>query len=134
MLCPRCKLSLKKVDYEGVETDMCDGCWGFWLDRGELEDVLERRDLTFSDAEREKILDIREASERGPTAPAPCPKCKQLMERLHYDELVHLVVDRCEDHGIWLDTGEIKKIQALADSSEAAHRLLLRKLGFFQST
>jgi Zn-finger nucleic acid-binding protein len=133
MKCPRCKLPLLKTDYEGVETDMCSTCWGFWLDRGELEDVLDKRDMSFSESERRTILDLKSASDPGPTAPAPCPKCGQVMKRFHYDEAVHLVIDRCEDHGIWLDTGEIKKVQALAERSEAVHKLLLRKLGFYST-
>ena len=131
--CPRCRLPLVKVNYEGVEADMCSTCWGFWLDRGELEDILDRRDLSFSEEERERILDIRSASEPGPTAPAACPRCGKVMKRFHYDEIVHLVIDRCEEDGLWLDTGEIKKVQALAEKSEAVHKLLLRKLGFYSN-
>lgn len=129
MNCPRCKLSLRKVDYEGVEVDMCDTCWGFWLDTGELEDVLEKRNLSFSKDERKAILDLKAASKKGPTAPAPCPKCEKVMKRAHYDSVVHLVIDRCEEHGVWLDTGEIKKVQALAEKSQEVHKLLLKKLG-----
>ena len=62
MNCPRCRLALRRQDYEGVETDVCDSCWGFWLDTGEFEDILERRDLSFSDEEREAILNLRSAS------------------------------------------------------------------------
>ncbi len=129
MDCPRCRLPLKKVDYEGVETDMCESCWGFWLDTGELEQVLARKRLEFSNAEREAILDVRTASRGGPTEPAPCPVCSTTMERLHYDESVHLIIDRCAQHGAWLDTGEIKKVQALAEKSMAVHRMLIKKLG-----
>ncbi|MCA9729145.1 MAG: zf-TFIIB domain-containing protein [Candidatus Eisenbacteria bacterium] len=129
MDCPRCHLSLMTTDYEGVEVDMCSQCWGFWLDSGELEQILERRTLEFTPDERRQILDARTAFSTGPTDPAPCPKCGKTMNRLSYDESVHLVIDQCRDHGVWLDTGEIKKIQAIADRSEAIHRMLLTKLG-----
>ena len=129
MLCPRCQLELRTQDYEGVETDMCDSCWGFWLDTGELEIILAKENLQFSDEEREQILSMRSASKAGPTDPAPCPKCNQVMKREHYDESIHLIIDRCVQHGIWLDTGEIKKVQALAEKSAGVHLTLLRKLG-----
>lgn len=132
MKCPRCLLPLHSMEYEGVNTDMCDSCWGFWLDTGELEQVLSHKDLHFSDEERERILDIRTASRVGPTTPVPCPRCGHTMERVHIDEAIHLVVDQCRDHGVWLDTGEIKKVQALAEKSQALHRLLLRKLGLLK--
>ncbi|MBI4602415.1 MAG: zf-TFIIB domain-containing protein [Planctomycetes bacterium] len=149
--CPRCKLALRKVEYEGVETEMCDGCWGFWLDPGELEQVLAKRDLVFSKEETRTLLDYKASSDRGPTAPAPCPQCGKVMERISTREIsrprapgagegdlkksatridrVHLVIDRCPDHGVWLDTGELKKVQAVAERSEAMHKLLLKKLG-----
>jgi Zn-finger nucleic acid-binding protein len=127
--CPRCNLPLKRVDYEGVETDMCEGCWGFFLDTGELETILDRHALRFSKDEKEQVLGLRTASRVGPTAPAPCPKCGKVMERIHFDQEVHLVIDKCPDHGTWLDTGEIKKVQAVAERSAVVHKLLLKKLG-----
>ena len=129
MYCPRCKLPLRRVDYEGVDADMCDNCWGFWLDTGELEQVLDRRDLEFSPAERAQILEVRYASKTGATTPVQCPRCEWTMGRVHHDESVHLVIDCCSDHGVWLDTGEIKKVQALAEKSAVIHSLLIKKLG-----
>lgn len=129
MDCPRCKLPLRTVDYEDVETDMCDSCWGFWLDTGELEQILDVRQMQFDESEQKAILEVMTASQPGRQDPAPCPKCGQVMGRLHYDQSVHIVLDRCNDHGIWLDTGEIKKVQAVAEQSENIHRMLLQKLG-----
>jgi len=129
MDCPRCKLPLRKVDYEGVEADMCEACWGFWLDTGELFEVLRRRELGFSDDEKRQVLDVRHASRRGDVRPADCPRCGKVMTQAHYDESVHLVIDRCPAHGVWLDTGEIKEVQALAEKSQDIHRMLIRKLG-----
>jgi Zn-finger nucleic acid-binding protein len=122
-------LPLSRVDYEGVETDMCPQCWGFWLDSGELEEVLECKQFVFSQEEREEVLDLMSASDPGPTEPAKCPRCGKMMERFHYDQSIHLVLDRCRPHGLWLDTGEIKKVQAVAEKSGRVHKLLLRKMG-----
>ena len=129
MDCPRCKLPLTQVDYEGVETDMCNNCWGFWLDSGELEDVLSRRDLEFTDEEREQILAFTSPYETGPVEPASCPHCSEVMERVHYEGSTPLVIDVCKKHGLWLDTGEIKKVQAIAERSSDIHMMLIRKLG-----
>ncbi len=130
MNCPRCQLPLRTTDYEGVEVDMCESCWGFWLDQGELEEVLERKELKFSEEERQQILAASSAWNEGSSEPAPCPKCNQTMRRHSYDESIHLLIDRCPDHGTWLDTGELKRVQAVAEKSEAIHRLLLKKLGY----
>ena len=42
MLCPHCKVELKIADRQGIEIDYCPQCRGVWLDRGELDKILER--------------------------------------------------------------------------------------------
>ena len=42
MNCPTCKIELKMADRQGVEIDYCPQCRGVWLDRGELDKIVER--------------------------------------------------------------------------------------------
>ncbi|GGJ64901.1 hypothetical protein CDQ92_02000 [Sphingopyxis bauzanensis] len=42
MLCPVCKTGLSMSDRSGVEIDFCPSCRGVWLDRGELDKIIER--------------------------------------------------------------------------------------------
>jgi Zn-finger nucleic acid-binding protein len=42
MLCPNCEAELKLSERQGVEIDYCPKCRGVWLDRGELDKILER--------------------------------------------------------------------------------------------
>ena len=42
MKCPRCHVDLMISDRQGVEVDFCPQCRGVWLDRGELDKVIER--------------------------------------------------------------------------------------------
>lgn len=42
MKCPRCQVDLMISDRQGVEIDFCPQCRGVWLDRGELDKVIER--------------------------------------------------------------------------------------------
>lgn len=43
MKCPRCgDADLMMSDRQGVEIDVCPRCRGVWLDRGELDKILER--------------------------------------------------------------------------------------------
>lgn len=41
MLCPHCQNELRMSDRQGVEIDYCPKCRGIWLDRGELDKLLE---------------------------------------------------------------------------------------------
>ena len=42
MKCPTCQIELKMTDRQGVEIDYCPQCRGVWLDRGELDKIIER--------------------------------------------------------------------------------------------
>jgi len=42
MNCPVCQVELKIADRQGVEIDYCPKCRGVWLDRGELDKIIER--------------------------------------------------------------------------------------------
>ena len=43
MKCPVCKdVTLLMSEKHGVEIDYCPECRGIWLDRGELEKIIER--------------------------------------------------------------------------------------------
>lgn len=42
MNCPKCYEPLRIAERQGVEIDYCPECRGIWLDRGELDKILER--------------------------------------------------------------------------------------------
>ena len=43
MLCPTCdNVNLSMTDRQGIEIDYCPKCRGIWLDRGELDRLIER--------------------------------------------------------------------------------------------
>lgn len=43
MKCPVCTgVDLKMTERQGVEIDYCPECRGVWLDRGELDKIIER--------------------------------------------------------------------------------------------
>jgi Zn-finger nucleic acid-binding protein len=43
MLCPIDQTELKMTERQGVEIDYCPKCRGVWLDRGELDKIIERQ-------------------------------------------------------------------------------------------
>lgn len=42
MNCPVCTVPLQMTERQGVEIDYCSQCRGVWLDRGELDKIIER--------------------------------------------------------------------------------------------
>lgn len=41
ILCPNCNTEMKEITRNDVQIDMCPSCRGVWLDRGELEKLLD---------------------------------------------------------------------------------------------
>ena len=42
MKCPNCNIPLVMTDRSGIEIDYCPECRGVWLDRGELDKIIDR--------------------------------------------------------------------------------------------
>jgi Zn-finger nucleic acid-binding protein len=42
MPCPHCRVDLVMSERQGIEIDYCPQCRGVWLDRGELDKIIER--------------------------------------------------------------------------------------------
>jgi Zn-finger nucleic acid-binding protein len=42
MKCPHCHETLLLTERQGIEIDYCPACRGVWLDRGELDKIIER--------------------------------------------------------------------------------------------
>lgn len=50
MKCPVCKdITLLMSEKKGVEIDYCPECRGIWLDRGELEKLIEKEEKNYND-------------------------------------------------------------------------------------
>ncbi len=56
LLCPHCRVDLVMSERQRVEIDYCPKCRGVWLDRGELDTIIERA--------------VAEARAAAPVAPA----------------------------------------------------------------
>lgn len=41
MRCPLCDVAMREVSRRGVKIDVCPECRGVWLDRGELDHLIE---------------------------------------------------------------------------------------------
>ena len=61
MKCPVCKeTSLVMTDKQGIEIDYCPVCRGVWLDRGELDKLVERAERPAAERPRDEPQRARE--------------------------------------------------------------------------
>lgn len=65
MNCPRCSDTILTMSHRtGIEIDFCPKCRGIWLDRGELDKIVERSEI-------ERISERSERSNRGSRSEHP---------------------------------------------------------------
>ncbi|HEV2126198.1 MAG TPA: zf-TFIIB domain-containing protein [Chloroflexota bacterium] len=64
MKCPSCGETLAITDRQGIEIDYCPSCRGVWLDRGELDKIIERSEREFAPAARVEERDGRRDYDR----------------------------------------------------------------------
>lgn len=84
MKCPHCNdTALMMSDRQGIEIDYCPQCRGVWLDRGELDKLIDRS---------------------AAVAPAPQPVHSQPMRRPDFADSDH---GHC--HQLWREQGQRRK-------------------------
>ena len=71
MPCPVCKVPLVMSERQGVEIDYCTQCRGVWLDRGELDKIIER---AAADSAPAQALAQPPAQPAPPVQTAPPPQ------------------------------------------------------------
>ena len=117
--CPHCQLSMQPQQYEGIAIPFCGTCWGHWVDDEALKTILETEFYAFG-SERKSVFEVWkqevDACElTGEARVLACPVCNAELHEAPFAETCPVVVDRCEDHGTWLDAGEIKQLQVFVE-------------------
>ena len=87
----------------------CSGCAGLWLERETFEHAITRAQemvekLETSVPKRTSALPLTPVRYRS------CPTCAGRMARELYGKRSGVVIDFCQEHGVWLDAGELSLI------------------------
>ena len=129
-LCPKCRQSLTKIDYEGAPVSRCHFCGGTLVEEQNLFRIFAREEKQFPDELKQKAVQLTEQwlltraiktmklSELVNAAfPAfKCPKCKTEMVRMPYTMQYFIVIDRCYTCNlIWFDKEELELLQILVE-------------------
>lgn len=113
--CPRCKISLQTIDLKVDGTfliERCDQCLGLFFDTGELEALIKASidHVYHIDRKRLADLNLNSPSKHFPAAYIPCPVCGTIMNRVNFGVRSGVIIDRCPEHGMWLDGGELRHL------------------------
>jgi Zn-finger nucleic acid-binding protein len=105
---------LKTIDLKLDGTflvERCDECLGLFFDPGELEAVLEATVSNVFAINRSELDNINSTrSNAYPVCYIKCPICSKFMNRVNFGAKSGVIVDRCKDHGVWLDGGELRHL------------------------
>ena len=129
--CPRCDISMATINVGQGKTfliEQCPNCSGLFFDPGEVEALLKGSVAHVYDFDYELLETLTSETYRpDPVIYLKCPVCRTLMNRQNFGERSGVVVDRCKAHGVWLDSGEFRRLaewmkaggQILADRIQA---------------
>ena len=118
-VCPNCEVLLETHlinESKQLYIEKCKHCDGIFLDFGELEEIMEseiRKSERYDFKRLHEIKNnplIREREVRY----KKCPECRKVMLRLNYHGRSGVIIDRCKEHGYWLDSGELRQIMEWA--------------------
>ncbi len=112
--CPACGVDLHRVDvFESVAIERCESCYGLFFQPSQLEALIDGAvshvyDVDFGRLERmiEEEGVLPERKQRY----VHCPDCGKMMNRQRFGARSGVVIDRCAQHGVWLDAGELGQI------------------------
>ena len=127
--CPRKCGPMRAVRFGGADMHLCDKCNGVWVDVDTLQRLV---------AERLKPSPMLGTGIPTPPAArialgtveyAPCPVCKNLMNRVNFGHTSGVIVDVCTPHGTWFDADELRRVLEFITSGglEAARARELRQ-------
>lgn len=102
---------VKLFNDEQLIIDKCPSCFSLFIDHFELDHALQKAGDEPS-LVNEQLLEIlvKETKVEKKIQYYPCPDCNILMKRHNFGYRSGTVVDICQEHGVWLDNGELKRI------------------------
>jgi uncharacterized protein len=84
LACPNCGTLLVEIDRSEIMVDACPGCRGVWLDRGELDRLLDKERRLSAGVENDDQDFIRQMRGEPRAAPPPPREDDRFRQRDHY--------------------------------------------------
>ena len=114
--CPICQIPLERIDIgqkESFIAHRCLKCDGIFFEKDMLEKMLDSyTDKTYSiDLNMLRFVTNHPRHEKEKEIIyKKCPFCQKTMQRKNYKSISGVIIDRCYQHGVWLDGGELKQL------------------------
>ncbi len=125
-MCPRCKKPLEQVVDKDVVFLGCGTCFGLFVPDAALQTYVSRAatsEATVVAFTRLLAVAIAKAKEGDELTLRRCPTCDRPLDRLAFGGEPLVILDRCPEHGVWLDRTELKKVVRSARKEAHPHSL-----------
>jgi len=113
--CPCCGGLMPVRPVGGIGINECGSCGGLWVPGDRLDDLIGRALEARSGprpagpgARRPRVSGANPA--RQQVHYRKCPVCEAFMQRRNFRRCSGVIVDRCHEHGTWLDADELEQI------------------------
>lgn len=127
--CPACKgATLEEVEDRGVAFLGCAACKGLFVANDGLAAYVA--DAVGAEAGRESYHALLATALEGRRSGSvrACPVCTAKLERFGFGDAPFVILDRCPEHGLWLDRPELRKVVRASRARAAAQGLVAPEL------
>jgi Zn-finger nucleic acid-binding protein len=128
------------ADLYGMTIHRCPVCRGLMVDNPTFEYLIERQmHLALAgkplDASPVLEFDVQRGDPESRVQYIRCPVCLRQMSRHNYADCSGVILDRCGEHGVWLDDMELQQLltfiatggEELAEELEGRARQRMRR-------
>jgi heat shock protein HtpX len=128
-VCPRCRQTLLKIQYEETRVYQCGFCRGMMVENDKIPRIIARREkkcterlkslarAVVTDNQRSLTIKKLRAGGTGAKTGIPCSKCGNRMFRTFYSLAYLIEIDRCGICGItWFDRDELEMLQCIIEN------------------
>jgi len=113
-ICPLCHTQMQTINVgenEAFYIERCSSCYGIFFDNDELETMIENSVQGSRNIDLMRLAKISEHPRHVDILVyRKCPVCQKTMNRKNFMQKSGVITDVCVEHGIWLDSGELRHI------------------------
>ena len=115
--CPVCDITLERMDIglrERVVAHHCDKCDGLFLNHNDLKKSIDAQSKGVTRVNPKLLRFVldnpRYEKQSTKRFYRKCPLCSVMMVRVNYKSVSGVIIDKCMEHGVWLDGGELQQL------------------------
>jgi len=111
-LCPCCHIGLETITDATVTLEYCSQCDGILIEEEEFEQLIAYNvtPLNMFNPYYLRFMQDHPRDNRKKAQFHNCPVCNEFMDIINYKKQSGILLDICEEHGIWIDGGELQQI------------------------